>query len=96
MIKLGKWWKPKRLDEQIDRILLEMENEPSTTENYKKLSENLDRLYKMKEYENKRKVSPDTIVVVLCNLVGIVLILNYEKTDTILSKAMGMLPKGRV
>lgn len=42
------------------------------------------------------KISPDTLAVVLCNLVGILLILNHEKIDIVTSKALGFVMKGRV
>lgn len=42
------------------------------------------------------KVSPDTIVVVAANLLGILLILNHERLDIISTKALGFVIKGRV
>jgi len=42
------------------------------------------------------KVSPDTILIVTGNLLGILLILKYEKLDIITSKAIGFVLKGRV
>lgn len=54
----------------------------------------------LEEYEklSKRdwKVSPDTLLVVAGNLMGILLILNFEKMDIIRSKAIGFILKGRV
>jgi hypothetical protein len=41
-------------------------------------------------------VSPDTIAVVAGNLLGIILILGYEKADVITTKALGFVLKGRV
>lgn len=41
------------------------------------------------------KVSPDTALVVAANLVGIVLILTFERTDIVTSKALGFILKGR-
>lgn len=42
------------------------------------------------------KVSPDTLLVVAGNLLGILLILTYEKADFITSKAINFILKGRV
>ena len=42
------------------------------------------------------KVSPDTILIIVGNLAGILLILKYEKLDIITSKALGFVIKGRV
>lgn len=53
--------------------------------------EEYDRLSK-----NSWKISPDTVLVVAGNLLGILLILTYEKTDFITSKAINFILKGRV
>lgn len=42
------------------------------------------------------KISPDTVLVVAGNLLGILLILTYEKADIITSKAINFILKGRV
>ena len=41
-------------------------------------------------------VTPDTLVIAVTNLAGILLILNFEKLDIVRSKAMGFILKGRV
>lgn len=46
--------------------------------------------------ERKWKFSPDTLLVVGANLLGIVLILKHEKIDIISSKALSFVLKGRV
>ncbi len=60
-----------------------------------KLSD-LDNLCKIKDKEAKRAVSPDTIAVIAGNLLGIALILGYEKTGVIASKALGFVIRGRL
>jgi hypothetical protein len=42
------------------------------------------------------KFTPDTLLVVGGNLLGIVLILNFERLDIVRSKALGFVLKGRV
>ena len=42
------------------------------------------------------KITPDTLLVVGGNLMGILLILNFERMDIIRSKAIGFVLKGRV
>ena len=42
------------------------------------------------------KISPDTLLVVLGNLAGILLILKFEKLDVIATKAIGFVLIGRV
>lgn len=46
--------------------------------------------------EKKFKVKPDTLLIVAGNLVGILLILKFEKMDIITSKALGFVMKGRI
>ena len=41
-------------------------------------------------------VTPDTLVVAGANLLGIILILNFEKMDLVRSKAMNFVLKGKV
>ena len=41
-------------------------------------------------------VTPDTLLIAVTNLAGIVLILNFEKLDIVRSKAMSFVLKGRV
>jgi len=42
------------------------------------------------------KITPDTLLVVTGNLLGIILILHHEKVDIITSKALGFVLRGRV
>ena len=46
--------------------------------------------------ERNWKINPDTLLIVAANLVGIVLILYFEKFDIVRSKAIGFVLKGRV
>ena len=54
----------------------------------------------LEEYDklSKRnwKFSPDTLLVVAGNLIGILLILNFEKMDIVRSKAISFVLKGRL
>jgi len=56
--------------------------------------------HSLEEYDklakNNWKVSPDTLLVVAGNLLGIVLILTYEKANIITTKALNFILKGRV
>lgn len=42
------------------------------------------------------KISPDTLLIVGANLLGILLILNHERLDIISTKALGFVIRGRV
>lgn len=85
------------LEIEIDDLLLEMSVQKRDSEDYKRNINYLSKLYEAKEFETpKAKVSPDTVVVVLTNLAGILLILYFEKLDTITSRAINFIVKGRV
>lgn len=42
------------------------------------------------------KITPDTLLIAVTNLLGILLILNFEKFDIVRTKALGFVMKGRV
>ncbi len=67
-------------------------------EDYEKQLEIVERLNKI-EIETKKvtiKVSPDTIAIIAGNLLGIALILGFEKANVLTSKALGFVMRGRV
>ena len=82
-----------KVKKECDRLVVEM-----------LLTKDLDQLNLLKQryqvYSEMLKsswsITPDTIVIVSANLIGILLILNYEKLDIISSKAIGFVLKGRV
>ena len=53
----------------------------------------IEKLHKMSTAQRSHRVSPDTMVTVAANLVGIALIIKHEHVNVITSKAMSMLPK---
>ena len=50
-----------------------MEDVSAETPEYAKMADQLVKLYKLKEVDSKRKISPDTLATVLGNLIGIAL-----------------------
>lgn len=64
------------------------------SEEYSKTLDQIERLHKLASREKEgRRVSPDTLALVLGNLVGIIIILNFEKVNVIGTKAIGMIVK---
>ena len=96
MLKLTKRDKRTNLEKEIDRVLLEASYMDPHSKEYAEVMDNVEKLYKAKSYERSRTVSPDTIAVVAGNLLGIGLILGYEQSHVITSKALGFVLKGRV
>ena len=81
----------------VDLSIFSEEDKEKHLEQIVKDQEKLDYIDKMLE-ENQTKVviSPDTLLIVGANLLGILLILNYEKLDIMSSKAVSFILKARV
>lgn len=83
------------LQQAIDRTLTRMNSIMVGSDEHAKMLIQLTQLYKLKESTPSVRVSPDTLVIVFGNLVGIVLILQYEKLNVVASKAVGFVMKAR-
>lgn len=59
-----------------------------TDDKYPKMVAYLDRLYEMKTKSRRIRVSPDTIALIVGNLLGIVVIVAYEQKHVLTSKAL--------
>ena len=95
-MKFTKRDKRTNLEKEIHSVLDEMAALDPDSKDYSDMMNNLGKLFDAKSKEKDRKISPDTIVIVACSLLEIVLMLNYEKTGVITSKALGFVIKGRV
>lgn len=95
-MKLTKKDRRSKLEKEIDLILDEMRGIEATTSEYLIRLDNLERLHKMLNEIKNRKVKPDTIAIVMTNLIGIGMILGYERVNIITSKALGFVLRGRV
>jgi len=95
-MKLSKRDKRTNLEKEIDAVLECMSEEGPSSVKYAAMARNLETLYEAKKNEKDHKISPDTMAVIVGNLLGIVLILTYEKANVITSKALGFVIRGRV
>lgn len=84
-----------KLEMAIDDLLDQMVEESYDPDKYAKMVDQLVKLYKLKEHEAPKQISPDTLVLVAGNLIGIVLILGYERAGVITSKAIGFVTRLR-
>lgn len=94
---LRKFWrrdKPSILDEPIEKVLKEMKEYGPDAPEYPKLVAHLERLIRLKQ-EEKSKVSPDTMAIVIGNLVGILIIVSYEQSHVMVSKGVGFILRPR-
>lgn len=84
----------KEMDKLLEQQLESLLREAKTKED---IFEVLSLMKKWKELkENKKQISSDTLLIVLGNLLGIVLILNYEGLGNVTSKALGFVIRGRI
>lgn len=86
---------PTVLDETIDAALSELKELKTNDPTYQTTLDRVKELYKLKEQNTPKRVSPDTMVLVAGNLAGIVLILGYERAHVVTSKALGFVLKSR-
>lgn len=81
---------PSKLDEAIDDIFREMAGYTSDTDEYDKMTVQLERLYALKEGRRTR-VDPNTLVVAGANVLAVVLIVTHERMHVITTRAMNLI-----
>lgn len=81
------------LEKEIDKQISILASEAKTPDEIQGV---MDLMSKRQQLGKKQTVSPDTLAIVAGNLLGIVLILGYEKANIITTKALGFILKGRV
>jgi hypothetical protein len=87
--------KPTQLETALDRAFENLSQKGVATDEYVRTLEAVTELHKMKEAEKPSQVSPDTMLLVGANLVGILLIIRHEHVNVITSRAMSTLMKPR-
>jgi hypothetical protein len=83
----------KRLIEELDKIAqtMTLTEDPEELKRLRQRYEDISSVL-----QSDWKISPDTVVIVASNLLGILIILNFEKLDVISTKALGFVMRGRV
>jgi len=81
------------LKKAIETVYSEMAGSESYTEEYSKSVDQLTKLYALKE--PPRRVSPDTLAIVIGNILGIILIVGHERAHIVTSKALQFVLKSR-
>ena len=82
------------IEELIDSLTMSIGLEDPTSEDYKKMTENLKTLEEAKSKEDL--VSGDVMISVISNMALALLILNYEKIGVITSKAFQLITKVKI
>lgn len=83
------------LDATITELMHDMSTREGDSEEYATMLNRLERLNKMRKPRFREKISPDTLILVGSNLVGILIIVSYEHGHVIGSKALSHIIKPR-
>lgn len=86
---------PDPLDAAIADLFEEMKVVTSDDDEYIAAVTQLTELYKLRELTKPKSISPDVVLTVAGNLVGILAILHFERVNVITSKALGFVLKLR-
>jgi hypothetical protein len=84
---------PTDLENEIARLFKILKDCVPGTARYDEVSDQIAKLYKLKEVDSKSAVSKDAMVGAATNLAGILLILNYEHAHVMTSKAVSFVVK---
>lgn len=82
------------LDDAIEGLFRDLEPMHPGSEEYDKTLSTIERLLKLKE-KTPYRPSPDTVLLVASNLLGIAMIIRHENMNVITSKALGFVTKPR-
>lgn len=83
------------LEKAIAEVLREMSQHSSDSQEYAKMADQLTKLYSLKEIDTPKRVTPDTLALVIGNLAGIILIVGHERAHVVTSKALNFVMKLR-
>lgn len=86
------------LENEIDRLEEVLQDYDSDSKEYSKVLKHLERLHALNDKNKTFKftVSGDTLVLGTVNVLGILLVLHYEKLDVVSSKAFSLISKLRI
>lgn len=79
------------LDEIISMTLFEMRQFGVETDEYASATDQLVKLYSLKALEKPERFDRNTLIIAGSNLLGIMLIIGYERTNVVTSKALNLL-----
>jgi hypothetical protein len=77
------------LDKPINDVIRQLKITNVDDEKYPALVNHLETMMKLRSEETRSKVSPDTMAVVVGNLLGILIIVGYERGHVMVSRGLG-------
>ena len=82
-----------RLDLTIYQVYAKLADTLETSNEFDILTTQLSKLYKLKESNSQKRVSPDTMLMAGANLLGILMIVGHERANVVTSKAMSFVTR---
>lgn len=83
------------LDLAIEDLARNMQYKDPDSDEYGTMLNRLERLKKLQANHSQKQISPDTLIIVGGNLVGILIIVMHERANVITSKALSFAGKLR-
>ena len=83
------------LDKEIERLTNQLSNMSPVDQDYKPIVENIKTLCEAREKKNDRVLSKEVLFTAGVNILTVLLVLNFEKTGIVTSKAFSFLTKGK-
>lgn len=84
---------PSLLDLTIAAAISQLDTIPAYSDEYAKIVAQIEKLNALKNSTPSSRVSPDTLAIVIGNLVGIGMIVGYERANAVTSKAVAFVMK---
>lgn len=81
------------LDVAIVELVAEMKTMEADSEQYNDCMRQLERLYKLKAENRRKRVSPDTLAIVIGNIVVVLIIVKFERGAVMVTKAKDYLQR---
>lgn len=83
------------LEKTIDNLIASMSNVSPDSPEYKAMTENLTKLYALRDEKSHKSASPDAVLAVAGNLLGIAMIVGHERVGVVTSKALQFVMKAK-
>jgi len=88
--------KPRSIDVEVSRMIDELSKLEAGSKEYEATAKNLEIICRARSCKASNSINIDTVIMAGTNILGILLILNYEDIHVITSKALSFVAKGRV
>jgi len=85
----------KVIDTEIERLAKKLASMNPEEDKYNEVASSLKLLCEAREKKNDRVISSEALLAAAVNIIGILVVLNFERTGVITSKAFGFLRIGK-